>query len=153
MCEVWKQFRDTIYSVSTFGKVRNDLTNRELKHGLKGKRNERPFVNLGRKNPHYIHRMVAETFIPNPRNKPQVNHLDGDPTNNNVNNLEWCTIQENIEHAVKNGLNYRKFTNKDIILMRLMRRYNIKQKHVAVLFSCSVTTVRAIEKYQRYKYI
>ena len=54
----------------------------------------------------YIHRAIALAFIPNPENKPCINHKDGNKLNNSIDNLEWCTHQENMIHAGKTGLLY-----------------------------------------------
>ena len=78
-----------------------------------------------------VHRLVAEAFIPNPENKPHINHKDGNKANNHVDNLEWCTPKENTAHAWKNGLmnpkrgtghHGAKFTDSQIV--------EIKKRHV-----------------------
>lgn len=112
--ELWKPvagFEDR-YQVSNLGNVRSIQTN----HGkyqeklLKQNRtstSDYAYVNLTVKDKtthHSVHRLVAKAFIPNPENKPTVNHIDGNKLNNNACNLEWNTYSENIKHAHSTGL-------------------------------------------------
>lgn len=97
---LWKQIADfPKYSVSDEGQVRNDKTGRILKPATNN--NGYLFVTLfrdGKRNPELVHRLVATEFIANPENKPHVNHKDGTPSRNSVDNLEWCTPSENHIH-------------------------------------------------------
>ena len=91
------------YQVSNRGIVMNLKTGRVIKHGIDGA--GYAFVALckgdGTKPKQIkIHRLVAQAFIPNPLNLPQVNHIDECKTNNDVTNLEWCTVSQNIRHSI-----------------------------------------------------
>ena len=107
--ETWKKLADyPSYEVSELGEIRDAETHCPIKarvnshgycifgirKGIKGS-NQKILT---------VHREVARAFIPNPYDLPQINHIDGNKTNNHVSNLEWCTQQENMKHAYKFGL-------------------------------------------------
>jgi len=82
-----------------------------------------PLSKNGIKYPLLVHRLVCFAFHPNPENKPQVNHKDGDKKNNNDWNVEWATNSENQLHAFKNNLQVRRnFTDKERLDMSILRR-------------------------------
>lgn len=93
------------YVVTKEGQVFSDYYGgwRELKQDtLRGYKKVGLIVN-GRQKRFQVHRLVAECYIPNPDNKPEVNHKDCDPANNQVSNLEWSTSKENSNHAIASG--------------------------------------------------
>ena len=118
--EIWKPITDFegFYEVSDFGRVKAVARTVKKKSKLgtpieyykKEKilklidNNGYKSVNLwkdGKMTTMYVHRLVATSFLKNPENKPQVNHIDGDGINNFIENLEWCTAKENIHHAFR----------------------------------------------------
>lgn len=110
--EIWKAIEGTNgqYEVSNTGKVRS---NNYLGHGgqkeLSLSKDHKGYLRVriyiaGTRKTIKVHRAVAEAFIPNPDNKPEVNHKDGNKSKNYVENLEWSTGKENTIHAYANGL-------------------------------------------------
>ena len=97
-----RQIKDNLdYLITVEGRVFSLKTMRFMKT------NKRPdgyvYVKIGSKT-HRVHRLVAQTYIPNPENKEQVNHMDGNKANNMLCNLEWMTQSENIQHSFDIGL-------------------------------------------------
>jgi hypothetical protein len=94
-----------MYLVSSEGAVTNTRTGRVLKAETTFYGYARITVSFEGKIKRFsVHRLVAEHFVPNPDNKPVVNHLDGVKLNNSASNLEWCTHSENHQHAYLHGL-------------------------------------------------
>ena len=110
------------YMLSSEGKVYSSKVRKNDKHGyfvmsvsdyykeIKGSKDSKGYLCLDIRSSNSIkkypkiHRLIAEAFLPNPDNLSQVNHIDGDKTNNNINKLEWVSNKENRVHAIKNGL-------------------------------------------------
>jgi hypothetical protein len=113
MNEIWKRMiyngKDygDYYLVSNTGKIKNTRTGLIRKETLHPNGYYLVSVSFGARELKYtikVHRVVAETFIPRVDGKEYVNHIDCNKRNNNVENLEWCTLSENTQHASEHGL-------------------------------------------------
>jgi len=106
MTEVFKTIEQhPAYLVSNLGRVASAIGKKILKHSITG--DGYPCISLSHKGKTWtrtVHRLVAKAFIENPDDKAEVNHRDGVKTNNSVDNLEWLTHDENMEHATRSGL-------------------------------------------------
>lgn len=117
------------YQVSGDGKVYSIKSNKILKPDIDkdGYEIYRIRDKYGNRKTFKCHRLVAFTFIENPNNLPIINHIDGNKRNNNLSNLEWCTVQQNTRHAVDTGL-LKPYTRGievyDIFKKRVVSRFN-----------------------------
>lgn len=147
--ERWREVADTggKILVSDQGRVKSLLRDeRILKTQTDKKGYSRIRITIDRQKRSYkVHRLVAQAFIPNPDGKAQVNHKDGDKSNNAVENLEWNSSKENCNHAIKSGL-WDSVTEG-------ARRENERRKKAVVATKISTQetirfeSVRAAEKY------
>lgn len=141
------------YIVTKDGEVYNKRNGHQLKPQINGTGYYR--VAIGGKL-YFVHRLVAKMYIPNPENKPQVNHKDGNKLNNNVDNLEWVTNRENTLHAIKIGLQPIEEKSKVAKLKRSQVKFikshnEMTRKELADLFNISENTISDIRNGRTWK--
>lgn len=122
MCRSLEFFGFSRYTVDSFGRVFSTFTWDYLIGNLSFDGYQRVLMSSdkGTNETHIVHRLVAMAFIPNPCNKPEVNHINGNKLDNSVGNLEWVYPFENVEHALKTGL--RKFALNDDLIHKICQR-------------------------------
>ena len=158
--EIWKDIEgyEGLYQVSTYGnikslpKVRRNGTGTYIQKErlLKPSNTSTGYKKVelckdGKRKGFKVHRLVAIAFIPNPDNKPEVNHIDGNKINNNIDNLEWVTSSEKTIHAYETGLSPNK---KELDEIRIIELYNkgTSKEEISRMFDVSNVVIARILK-------
>lgn len=122
-------------------------------------------VNLsinGKCRTYQVHRLVAKAYLDNPDNLPAINHKDGNKLNNNVDNLEWCTQQHNVHHALENNLTHPakgmatkngRFTEDTIKTIRLLGKQGLSQRKIAAQYNITRSAIKQILDGTTYKWV
>lgn len=145
MVEQWIEGYDQVYTINSLGQVYSYRVGRFLKPFNSGHGYMK--INLrqnGKIKSHYVHRLVANAFLPKIVNKTDVNHKDGNKSNNILSNLEWSTRSENIQHAWDKKLRKKQFrsTKKSREIMYDLYNFGFTYETISVLFKISVTATR-----------
>lgn len=154
------RYGSTKYLISEDGYVLNEKTKRILKQQDNGNGYKKITMTIqGIQIQKYLHRLVAENYINNPKNKKQVNHKNGDKSDNRSANLEWVSNSENQIHAHKNGLKKNgnnlwngKFSKEDLDKIKELDKSGVKRYLIAEKMNCSKSTISDILNGKRYLY-
>jgi len=154
-----RRYQNSNYLISEQGFIVNEKTQKRLKPQNNGNGYLKVSMRIdGREVQRYVHRLVGEAFLS--KTSIQINHKDGNKSNNHIDNLEWVTNSENQIHAHKTGLKKNgnqlwngKFTKDQVEEMKVLRKNGMKYYKIAELFNTTKGTTHAIINGNRYKYI
>ena len=153
-----KYIPGTDYLVYSDGRIWSNKTHRFMKQCSNGRYMKVALCIKGKLKQFLVHRLVAKSFVPNPENKREVNHIDGNKTNNKVSNLEWVTARENQIHAVKTGLKKHgtdlwngKFNKEQVVDIIKQHQNGASCYALGRKYGCGATTISAICRGLRYK--
>ncbi len=178
--EIWKDIKgyEGHYQISNYGRVLS--LSKWRKNGYTGYLSKekylKPYTNFrgvknvilvkdGIKKGKTVHSLVLRSFISNPENKPCCNHKDCNPSNNHIDNLEWCTYKENIQHAMKNNLmdwsfvcygekhGKSKLKEKDVIEIKIRLKNREHAKDICKIYNVHNATIWQIDKGNNWKHI